>query len=462
MKRFPESVGRAGVLALSACLFGCVTANAQPPADKPADGTLGRVLFGPGSNLKLGGWVEVGAVVKDTMGQDSGLGNSPMLLNRDNWLQLNQATLYFEKGIQSNIIPRVTPTPAPVFKKYSFGFYADILVGRDGQPMQTYGYDTGLGPNKSGNNDPTKAASDKRLFLVQPQAYLQAYLPWGLGTAMMLGNFFSPVGNEIGYNLQPGPNIFYSRTYSFTSAPIKHTGLLIDTNLVKSASSGLLAAEFGLVQGWSNFKDNNNQPAYIGALRYRTPTMATWIDWEFITGASQTNIERLLADPSGVEANIPVTRVISPRNQNKTQHFVTVSHDWGTEWHLVLGANYGRQEGDGAADTLVVPGMAGKFTGATWGGAEAQLRHSFSSTLSVAGRVEIFSDRDGFALFPNTLAAGDFTEVTLGAQWRAHKSLLIRPEIRGDRQSNAKGLLAFNNGKSEAQTSFNVDVVYYF
>lgn len=433
----------------------------------PVHGTLGRLLFGDdfgaASATTLGGWVEGGVVLKDGDGQPRGLGNSPVVLARDRGVQLNQLYLYLEKDIRTNIIPRATPIPAPVFEQYAFGYHVDLLYGRDGQPLQGFGWDAGWGVNAPGNADPAHAAAHRDKFLVSPQAYVQAYLPWGLGVAVMAGNFMSPIGNEIGFHPQPGPNIFYSHTYAFASAPIKHTGVLAAVNLMKSDEHGLLAGEFGVVNGWSNFKDNNSKPAYLGALRYRSPGMETWVDVEWMSGDAQSSIDKLAADPTGRRANVPVTRVFSPRGQNKTQLVLTIAHDWDERWHAQLGFNHGRQKGDGAADTLLLPTMmTGGFKGATWKGVEARLQYRYDDVLAVAVRAEHFEDRDGFALFPNTLVKGDFNAVTLGAQWWLDRRVLFRPELRHDWQGHNAGVKAFNNGKRERQTSINADVIWYF
>lgn len=450
--------------ALGVCLLGAMSVPAFASDNQPADGTLGRLLFGDdfgaASMMRFGGWAQVGAVLKESKGQQAGLGNSPIVLARDRGLQLNQLYLYLEKDIRTNIIPRATPTPAPVFENYSFGFHVDALYGRDGQPLQTFGLDDRWGVNNPGNSNTTKAASDRQNFLIMPQAYVQAYMPWGLGTSVIAGNFMTPIGNEIGFHPQPGPNIFYSHTYSLAAAPIKHTGILAATNLMKSDNFGLLAAEFGVVNGWSNFEDNNNKPAYIGALRYRTPGMDTWVDYEFMTGDSQSTMGRLLVDAR--DANVPVTRVMSPRGQKKTQHFLTLAHDWDEKWHAQIGFNYGKQNGDGAADTIDIISGPG-FNGATWKGVEARIKYSVTDQLAIAARVEKFQDRDGFALFPNTVGVkSDYNAVTIGAQYWVNKHLLFRPEIRHDWQSKNNGAKAFNNGLDEKQTSLSADVIFYF
>lgn len=454
-----------GKLATALCCAAVAFApgGAAAADNQPAQGTLGRLLFGDdfgaASNTTLGGWIETGVVLKDDKGQPSGLGNSPVVLARDNGAQLNQTYVYLEKGIRSNIIPRATPIPAPVFEDYQFGYYVDLLYGRDGQPLQTAGWDAKWSVNDPGNSNPAYAKNNRQNFLVNPQAYLQAYMPWGLGTTVIAGNFMSPIGNEIGFHPQPGPNIFYSHTYSFAAAPIKHTGVLVDTNLMKSDANGLLAAEFGVVRGWSNLRSisSSDKWAYIGALRWRSPGMDTWVDYEFMTGDSQTDGH----SSDFRDSNIPVTTVISPRGQKKTQQFVTISHDWDENWHAQAGFHRGTQKGDGQADTIFI-GTGPGFKGASWSGFEARLKYKFDDKLSVAGRIERFKNPDGFALIPNTGVASDFNAITVGVQYWYNKHVLVRPELRRDWQSNNAGVKAFNGGLSDKQTSLNADVIFYF
>lgn len=443
---------------------GALPLSASADDQAPANGSLGRALFGESftndMGLQLGGWLEAGFVYNHDDGKQVGLGNSPLVLNRDSGPQFNQAYLYLEKAITTNVIPRVTPTPAPMAQEYSLGFYVDVVYGRDGQPIQTFGWDDDLGINNPGNEDPPAAAANRQSFLTVPQAYLQAYMPWGLGVSAMVGNWMSPVGYEIGFHYQPGPNIFYSHTYAFAAAPIKHTGVLVAANLMNN-KTGLLSGEFAIVNGWSNFQDNNDALAYIGALRYRTPNMATWVDYEFMSGAAQADTSRFQGDVAR-NVNIPITRVISDSDQNKTQHALTISTHFNEKWYGLVEFTYGQIEGDGAVSTIDIITGPG-FTGADWSGVGVQLQYKISPTLSVAGRVETFRDPDGFALFPNTVGVkSDFNDYTLGLQWWATKSLLVRPEIRHDTQSNNNGVNAFNGGQDSSSTTMSVDGVFYF
>src|SRR3569833_1714455 len=170
------------------CLIAGIIAGSLPlaaAADEPssANGVLGRTLFGENftkdTGLQLGGWIEAGFVLNKDNGRQVGLGNSPIVLARDSGLQLNQAYLYLEKGINTNVIPRVTPTPAPMSQYYSIVFYVDTQKGRDDQPMQTYGWDDDLNINSPGNDTPAAAAAARRGGRRRPRAGGRAGGPWG-------------------------------------------------------------------------------------------------------------------------------------------------------------------------------------------------------------------------------------------------------------------------------------------
>src|SRR3569832_909100 len=131
------------------CLIAGIIASSLPLAavvvvPSSANGVLGRTLVGENftidTGLQLGGWIEAGFVLYKDNGRQVGLGNSPIVLARDSGLQLNQAYLYLEKGINTNVIPRVTPTPAPMSLEYSIGFYVVFLFGRVGLSLLFFGW----------------------------------------------------------------------------------------------------------------------------------------------------------------------------------------------------------------------------------------------------------------------------------------------------------------------------------
>ena len=465
---------RAAWLGLAPLLVpGLLLAQAPNPAPVKvvAEGALGRALFGgdfgKASGLKLGGWIEAGYVLNDDVHGSQGLGNSPVILNRDTGLQLNQAYLFLEKEIKTNLIPRVTPTPAPMSQDYSFGWHVDLMYGRDAQPLQVYGWDSRLAVNQPGNYDPAKAQQDKQNFLVAPQVYVQGYLPWYKGMAFLLGIWQAPGSYEIGFHPGPGPNFFYSHTYAMEAAVIKEAGLLWCANLVKDKAFGLLSTEVAITNGWSNLKDNNRNPAFNFNLRYRTSDMRTWVDFLSMTGNAQADAA-LIGFPQnagnrwfGDSANIPTTRLISPRGQLKTEEELILVREVGANFKLVVEGSYGRQRGDGAPDTIDIVTGPG-FKGAQWGGLNLEAQYRFSPRLAWAIRAETFRDRDGFILFPNATARSDYNALTTGVQWHPTPYLEFRPELRYDWQADNAGQDAYANGTRSRQLGFNVDGVFRF
>jgi hypothetical protein len=461
------------IASLAASLLGALPLAAGAADDAPPQGALGRALFGDDfgkeSGLRLGGWLQVGYAVNNHSDPNGpGLANSPVVIARDEGVQLNQLSLYIEKDIKTNIIPRVTPTPAPMPQEYSWGFKAMAYYGRDAQPVQMFGWDSQLAANRPGNQDPQNAGAFRQNFITYPEFHLNFYMPWWQGMSLMIGNFMSPIANEIGFAVEPTPNIFYTRTYALEAAPIDHTGALLAANLVRS-QSWLLGGEFGIVNGWSNFKDNNNSKTYLGALRFRTADMKNWVDYEIITGNEQTDpnkINNSTPASAGDTANFPVTRIVSTANQNRTEQHLTWTSEFAERWKSVIELTYGQQKGDPTNTTFFITGQP--FSGATYSGLNGQLQYKIYAKVAVAGRLETFRDRDGFALFPNTATgpnsavAGDFNAATIGVQWRPQKNLLMRPELRYDWQSNNNGQKAFAGGTKENQLLFAVDLVMQY
>jgi hypothetical protein len=68
--------------------------------------------FGQTSGLKLGGWIEAGYVQNDVVHGSEELGNGPVILARDTGFQLNQAYVYLEKEIRSDMAPGASNWPS--------------------------------------------------------------------------------------------------------------------------------------------------------------------------------------------------------------------------------------------------------------------------------------------------------------------------------------------------------------
>jgi hypothetical protein len=112
LRSAPRWIGLTSLL-VSGALFAGVANEAPAPVP---DGSLGRALFGDGfgqtSGLKLGGWIEAGYVQNDVVHGSEGLGNGPVILARDTGFQLNQAYVYLEKEIRSDMAPGASNWPS--------------------------------------------------------------------------------------------------------------------------------------------------------------------------------------------------------------------------------------------------------------------------------------------------------------------------------------------------------------
>jgi hypothetical protein len=110
------------------------------------------------------------------------------------------------------------------------------------------------------------------------EAFLTTTIPIGEGLQIKAGKFVTPLGTET--LLAPGSyNDNISRSYAFNFAvPLTHLGTLFTYPFVKTFS-----ASAGLVTGWDNPADNNNQPSFLGGVNF-TPSDAFGLASNIIIG----------------------------------------------------------------------------------------------------------------------------------------------------------------------------------
>lgn len=225
-------------------------------------------------------------------------------------------------------------------------------------------------------------------------------------------------------------------------------------------SFGFLAGEIGVVQGRQNWEDNNKNKSLIGALRWRSTDMNTWVDYSFMRGNEQNDVR---VDP---EIQMPIARLISPRGQLREHHSLSIAFKPADAWQVNAEVIYGKQHGDGLPGTIDVltfnPALGNFFSGGSYSGLNAQAVYSVSPQLRYAVRAETFRDRSGVALFPITAVPSDFNAITAGLTYELNKNVILRPEIRHDWQSHSNGINAFGGGTDSKQTTISVDMVAYF
>jgi len=395
----------------------------------------------PTDGFRLHGRAQVGGIVNDN-GSDNVFPSG--FLNFDEGVNLNRIDLIAEKPLVSNIDARIGPFPGARPERYDWGFNVDIRYGEDA--AITYGLDDDLHINE--NQD--------RLWLL-PQWYLQGYLPWGGGASFIAGSWFTPLGNEIGAPVDP-PTAFYTHSYAFVYQPVKHVGVMGAIKLPVAADKGLWSIGLGLVQGWNNLRDNNDDKTVLFDLRWRSPDFNTWIDLENIYGYEQSE--------NGITNQTRPFNAVSTSGDKlpRQMHSLTLRHRLDERRHIVANAVYGYQKGgDLVADNNNPPGFL-IVENSSWYGLNLNYFHKIGGRNQIGLRAEWFKDEKGaHALLP----AGDYYGVTANLSWWPFKQLRLRPELRydwyrGDGEPFAGSVPAIYAGEETRQWLFSVDLTWYF
>ncbi len=428
-------------------------------AERFGEGTLFRSLFGNDLQRHYGittsFLLDVGYSRNNRSTHDERRGgqtNLPISGFADEGLELGSLHLFVDKPLKANFLPRVTPLPGPAPSEASFGFTFEANYGRNAQNARTYGWDMHWGINSPGDNDADKARRDKQNFLAVPNIAATAYLPYAGGMTAIAGIFGPALGYEIPPNIRAARNPFASRAYAFTTQSGAVSGVMLGKRLVNSERM-LLGAELGVAQGQGNLRDNNDGKVLLGALRWRTADMNTWLDYEFLVGDSQNDSRSDVQTPRG--------RLISPDGQFKQQHSLNGWHRFDGRWSMGAELVYGHQDGDGKPATVDVVNGPG-FDGAHWWGANAVVTYQYRPDLSFSVRGEHFSDPDGYVLFPSSTARGAFNAVTTGLRYEVNKYLSLRPELRYDWFDAREHDRPFARGRARDQLTGTVEALFYF
>ena len=381
----------------------------QPFFTTNPDGYLFEKLLGEGARERYGfsfhGIAQGGVIYNDSSSENvfpSGF------LNNDEGFNLNRVDLYAERRLTTNIIPRIGPIPRPKPNNVEWGFALNARYGSD--TARTFGFDDEWGLNEG---------RDESLLL--PQWYLESYLPVLGGTAFIVGSWFGGTHAEIGLPVDP-PTPFYTHSYSFLYSPAKHVGGLAETILPTANEFGTLSIGLGIVEGWSNLQDNNDDLSYLGILRWRSSDFRTWLDVENIVGNEQSE--------EGITDQRPFTAVSSTNDQLfRVYHSVTLNHAVSAKLRFIANAEYGYQEGgDVVADQNNPPGFL-ITQDSEWYGFSFSSHYLADPNLQLSWRAEWFRDDDGAHFL---LPPGNYYSLTANVAWKPLDNIRIRPEIRYD------------------------------
>lgn len=398
------------------------------------------------SRLELGGWINGGATYNANNPSD-GFNGTVTFADRAERFQLNQFNLFLQRSVESE------------GSQWDIGGRFDFLFGTDAIYAQAFGisaFDENTGePSNRGNWDLNICCNSTRTYgIALPQAYLEAYVPFGEGLNIKLGHFYTPIG----YESVPAPdNFFYTRGYILNSGePFTHTGLLTSLSVTKNWLVQTGATTGSATGGWDGGFDK--QLDNWGALLN--------IIWN--------------SDDKKTSAQIGGTYGTTAVDEPWLMYSTVLQRWWTPKTHMVIHHTHGWASNINLAEGI---------KNASWYSINTHLTYDLFRDFSLGIRAERFHDRNGWRVFspyrilsalnnkgasfagnvPFISAPADYYAVTLGANWNPAKrfgwksleNLIIRKNIRYDR---ADGIgMAFRpfDGKKD-QFLFSLDATFSF
>ena len=349
--------------------------------------------------------------------------NGPVTFgDRASEFQLNQLNLNIQKAV------------ATEGSEYSFGGRLDTMFGSDAIFTQAYGVpafnvNTGLAQPR-GSWDLNILSSDRFYGFALPQAYGEAYLPFGNGVDVKVGHFYTPIGYE---TVPANENFFYSHAYTMQyGEPFTHTGAISNYNIDSNwnVMGGITTGS--ATGGWDGGFDKQ-----LG--NYSGIAGTTWTSND---KGSSVNV-------SGTYGNTSQTS-----SQKWALYSIVLKHNITDKTHFVL------QHDHGFADGVVTYGNNTDTTyssnpkNAEWYGINSHLYYDLKDNLSIGMRAEWFRDQNGFRVFApgrisaatngtgysyaahgtnySTGVAASYYELTWGLNWKPTKWLNLRPNVRYD------------------------------
>ncbi|MEN6450153.1 MAG: porin [Thermoguttaceae bacterium] len=433
MKRTWKSLSTAGVALAFLLGVGIARAEEAPPkltegspdglssADATTDGIetyerqeeaaagwkLPQPSFLAKHGFTVGGWVDQGIAFNN---HPDDAFNGPVCTN--NWngeYQLNQAWLFLDRPAKND------------GEGIAWGAHLDLVYGTD----WIFGISHGL-------EDRIDSFNRSSYGLGIPQAYAEVAIN---KLDIKLGHYAGILGYEV---VAAPPNPFYTHSYAMCfSEPILVTGALAEYKL--SEQWALLG---GIDRGWMTWEDENNIWDFMGGIRWMSENKKTAVAYSVNVGPE---------DAAGVQQRFVSSLVFKQELTERLQY--VLQHDLGQEQNAL-------PNGDSAQ----------------WYGVNQYVLYKLNKQWSANFRGEWFRDNNGtrvggvpedagIRLWSLSGFAGNFYEMTFGLNWRPNANVIFRPEIRYDwydGQTNAGGLLPFNNGESSSQLLVAADLIFTF
>lgn len=243
------------------------------------------------------------------------------------------------------------------------------------------------------------------------QAYVSLKPKSWHGVEIDAGEFVTSAGAEV---IETNQNWNYSRSLLFAWAiPYYHFGVRA------SIPFGKFTGGVQVVQGWNNVYDNNSGKT-VGLNGAYAWKKVTWTH-NYYVGPEKTKTN------TGIRHLYDTTVLVNP-NDNFSYY---VNFDYGRDKNIGSGA-------------------------ATWVGIAGAARYALTKKFAVAGRLEIFDDRDGFS----TGTAQKVKEATITGEYKVSSWLLSRLEFRDDWSDQP--FFEKSGGTAKSQPTILLGVVAFF
>ena len=330
---------------------------------------------------------------------------------------------------------------------FDLGGRVDLMYGSDylfasanGLEARTtyngnYYADPAINDNRwnSNNGSRVKDLYKSRYGLAMPQFYTELNLPVACGLNVKFGHFYSPMGYE---SVMAPQNFFYSHSYSMMYGDaMTYTGVLFNQKL-----SNRFSLLFGVTRGWDMFEDPNDKLSYLTGFQWQSCDRRTNVSFVLGTGneSLKTNVNGAYSEAGAI----------------RTHYSLVVSRQLTDRFKYVFQHNYGRDKED------YYPGGRFPAVNGEWYSLNNYFFYQLTQTTEFGLRVEWFRDRNNTRIVDPLIPADgdDYSELTLGLNWKPCCWLNVRPEARWD----WCGLPIFDDEKSKSMFTAGLSTTIMF
>jgi hypothetical protein len=278
-----------------------------------------------------------------------------------------------------------------------------------------------------------------------PQLYAELYLPVHYGLNIKAGHFYSIMGYE---SVMSPENFFYSHSYAMMyGEPITHTGILFSQHLTQQ-----LVGIFGITRGWDTWEDPNGKLSYLAGIRWNSYDQRTELSFVVESGNETIN-------------NPPVSPSHSHKGSDRTHYSLVLAHRLTPNLKLVTQHDLGYEK-DAAYELHNATPVA---VNGHWYSLSQYVIYQFTDQLSLGVRGEWFRDVNSSRILRDYpvrtfnssgqkvqyIDGQDYSNVTIGLNWKPVNYLMIRPEARWDWSGVQRIDNSGNSGTGGAYDNFS-------